>query len=63
MFVNIEKLLKQQLKAAARLAVTADERAFIAWWESQIESIATRAPVAPEVPAQPSAPAEQAKAA
>jgi hypothetical protein len=46
-FVSIEKLLKQQLKAAARLAVTADERAFIAWWESQIESIANRAPSAP----------------
>lgn len=61
MFVNIEKLLKQQLKAAARLAVTADERAFIAWWESQIESIAARAPAAPEVPAEQTS--DQPKAA
>lgn len=59
--MNIEKLLKQQLKAAARLAVTADERAFIAWWESQIESIATRAPAAPEMPAEPAS--DQPKAA
>lgn len=49
--MDVAKLLTRQLRAAARLTVTADEKALIAWWESQVESIGKRAPAWPELPA------------
>lgn len=57
--MNLAKLLKQQLRAAGRLALNEDERALVAWWESQIDSIEARAPKLPEHSANPEHPGQQ----
>lgn len=51
--MDIAKLLSKQLKAADRIVgqTDPDKTAEIAWWHSQIESLAERAPVAKPVEA------------
>jgi hypothetical protein len=50
--MDIAKLLSKQLKAADRIVgqTDPDKTAEIAWWQSQIESLAERAPASNKAP-------------
>lgn len=42
--MDITRNLLMRLAVDATLAITDDERASVAWWESQIKSLSARAP-------------------